>query len=99
METRTAIWIKDKRYRMIRTYPHEDVFSVIRMYGSTQSELKEWSKHVGIHQTALTLSAAASRDIWNNNLSRIETRTMINKFKKSAEKAGFEYLGVSIRER
>ena len=99
METRTAIWVKNKRFRIIRTYPSEDRFSVVRIYGDTQKELKEWAQHIGIHQLSLTLSSAGSRDIWNNHLSRLETRTMIDKFKKSAEKAGFEYLGVSIRER
>ena len=96
METRTAIWVKDKRFRMIRTFPNGDQFSVLRMYGDSQKELKEWSKHIGIAQLTLTLSSS-SREIWNNDLLKLDTRNLINKFKKSAEKAGFEYLGAVIK--
>ncbi len=97
MQSTSAIWAKDKRHRIIRTYRNEYDMSVVRLYGSCDLILKDWVKSVGLEQMTLTLSSTSSREIWNHNIPREEVRKIAEQFKKSAEKSNFEFLGVVKR--
>ena len=93
------VWSRGKDVRTITVYHLHGVYNVKRYYGKCHKDFAQWvaesSARYGdsLNHLTRTVMVTNGRDVRADGLSEDGAKDVIDRFRKSAEKAGFEKLG------
>lgn len=93
------VWSKGRDVRTIKAYSVYGAFDVVRSYGRCykdfRSKVAEHNANYGggLELLTRTVMVTGGRDVRNQGVSEEEGKAIVARFRKAAEKAGFEKLG------